>query len=73
MVNHLQAEFKEFDSCLKFETWLKHGWFHLKLYQCSEIWAGSQLEPVFGGSATRGINSLNSNLQKNKMFWIYNM
>ena len=27
-----EAEFKEFDPRLKFETRLKHGWFHLKLY-----------------------------------------
>ena len=27
-----EVEFKEFEPHLKFETWLKHGWFHLKLY-----------------------------------------
>jgi len=27
-----EAEFKEFEPRLRFETRLKHGWFHLKLY-----------------------------------------
>ena len=27
-----EAEFKEFEQRLKFETWLKYGWFYLKLY-----------------------------------------
>ena len=27
-----EVEFKEFEPCLKFETRLNHGWFHLKLY-----------------------------------------
>ena len=27
-----KAEFKEFEPRLKFEKWLKYGWFHLKLY-----------------------------------------
>ena len=27
-----EAEFKEFEPRLIFETWLKSGWFHLKLY-----------------------------------------
>ncbi len=26
------AEFKEFEPRLRFEPWLKYGWFHLKLY-----------------------------------------
>ena len=25
-----EAKFKEFESWLKIETWLKNGWFHLK-------------------------------------------
>ena len=27
-----EAEFKEFEPWLKFETFLKYDWFHLKLY-----------------------------------------
>ena len=27
-----EAEFKEFEQRLKFETRLKYGWFYLKLY-----------------------------------------
>jgi len=27
-----EAEFKEFEPWLKFETRLRYGWFHLKLY-----------------------------------------
>ena len=29
---HLEAKFKEFEPRLKFDSWLKDGWFHLKLY-----------------------------------------
>ena len=43
----IEAEFKGFKARLEFETRLKHGWFHLKLYSVF------QLEPVLGGSATR--------------------
>ncbi len=28
----MEAEFKDFESGLKFESRLKYGWFHLKLY-----------------------------------------
>ena len=28
----MEAEFKDFESGLKFEPRLKYGWFHLKLY-----------------------------------------
>ena len=31
-INQPEAEFKEFEPQLKFETRLKYGWFHLKLY-----------------------------------------
>ena len=48
----LEAELKEFEPCLKFETWLKHGWFNLD-------------EPVLNWKRfllvqQRGLNSLNS-------------
>ena len=29
---YTEAEFKDFEPGLKFETRLKYGWFHLKLY-----------------------------------------
>jgi len=45
----LEAELKEFEPRLKFESRFKHGWFHLKLYS---VWAGAKLEPVFDGSVT---------------------
>ena len=47
-----EAEFKEFESRLKFKQRLKYGWFHLKLYLIFQD-AGAQLKPVFGGFETR--------------------
>ena len=32
-----EAEFKEFDPRLKFETRLKYGWFHLKFIQSFKV------------------------------------
>ena len=43
-------------------------------YECFEIWAGAQLEPVIGGLATRfkffkiSVGSLKIHLQSHKMF-----
>ena len=48
-----EAELKEFEPRLKFETGLKYGWFHFKLYSMFKIWAGVQLKPVFGGFETQ--------------------
>ena len=55
----LEAEFTEFKPCFKFETRLKHGWLHLKLYSVSRF------EPVlnwnrFLAVQRRCLNSLNS-------------
>ena len=33
LFSHPVAEFKEFERRFKFKPRLKHGWFHLKLYQ----------------------------------------
>ena len=44
-----EVEFKEIVPCLKFETQLKHGCFHLKLYSVFQDWASAQFEPVFSG------------------------
>ena len=36
--------------------------------QCFEIRAGAQLEPVFGGSATRGLKFIKFDLRRTKCF-----
>ena len=48
-----EAEFKEFESRLKFETRLKYGWFHLIFYSMFQDLSRRQLKPVFGGFETR--------------------
>ena len=48
----LEAELKEFEPCLKFETWLKHGWFNL--VESVLNWKRFLLVQQ------RGLNSLNS-------------
>ena len=60
-----EVEFKEFEPRFKFETRLKYGWFHLKLYSMFKIWAGAQLKPVFE-ELRRGSNSLNSDYKNYK-------
>ena len=36
-IKRAEAEFKEFGSQIKFESRLKYGWFHLKLYSMFKI------------------------------------
>ena len=43
----LEAEFKEFDPRLKFETRLKYGWFHLELYSMFQDLSRRSFETVF--------------------------
>ena len=48
-----EAEFKEFERRLKFETRLKYCWFHIKYCnKCFKIEAIAQLNPVFSGFET---------------------
>ena len=42
-----EAEFKEFDRRLKFETRLKYGWFHLKLYSMFQDLSRRSIETGF--------------------------
>jgi len=46
-IKRSEAEFKEFEPRLKFETWLKHGWFHLKLYSMFQDLSACSIETVF--------------------------
>ena len=57
------AEFKEFEPRLKFETRLKYGWFHLSLYS------------MFQDLSRHGSNSLKSKLMTflNLKFLYYNI
>ena len=43
------AEFKEFESRLKFKPRLKYGWFHLKLYSIFQDLYRRSIETGFGG------------------------
>jgi len=52
-VGYSEAEFKEFDSRLKFKTWLKYGWFHVKLYSMFQDLNRRSIETGFGGFKTR--------------------
>ena len=42
-----EAEFKEFDPRLKFETRLKYGWFHIKLYSMFQELSRCSIETGF--------------------------
>ena len=42
-----EAEFKEFDPRLKFETRLKYGWFHLKLHSIFQSLSRRLIETGF--------------------------
>ena len=44
----VEAEFREFELCLKFETQLKYGWFHLRWFSVFRVF-----EPIFSGLAMR--------------------
>jgi len=48
-----EAEFNEFEPRLKFETRLKFGWFHLKLYSVFQDLSRRSIETVFCGFKTR--------------------
>ena len=45
--NSSEAEFKEFEQWLKFETRLKYGWFHLKLYSMFQDLSRRSIETGF--------------------------
>ena len=49
---HSEAEFKEVDPRLKFQTWLKHGWLSVEIiFSVSRFEPDhAQLDPVFGDS-----------------------
>ena len=49
----IEAEFKEFEPRLKFETLLKYSWFHLKLYLMFHDLSRRSIETGFGGFETR--------------------
>ena len=48
-----EAEFKEFEPRLKFETGIKYGWFHFKLYSMFQDLSRRSIETGFGGFETR--------------------
>ena len=45
--NSSEAEFKEIEQWLKFETRLKYGWFHLKLYSMFQDLSRRSIETGF--------------------------
>ena len=45
--NEPEAEFKEFELRLKFETRLRYGWFHLKLYSMFQDLSRRSIETGF--------------------------
>ena len=45
--NSSEAEFKEFEQWLKFETQLKYGWFHLTLYSMFQDLSRRSIETGF--------------------------
>ena len=49
----IEAEFKEFEPRLKFETLLKYSWFHLKLYLIFHDLSRRSIETGFGRFETR--------------------
>ena len=55
----LEAEFKEFESHFKFETRLKHSWFHFKIYLVFRDLSRRLIVTVFLAVQRRGLNSLN--------------
>ena len=42
-----EAKFKEFEPKLKFETWIKYGWFHLKMYSIFQDLSQGSIETGF--------------------------
>ena len=52
IVGNPEAKFKEFEPRIKFETRLKYGWLHLKLYSMFQDLSRCSIEPVFGGFET---------------------
>ena len=44
-----EAEFKEFMPRLKFETRIKYGWFHFKLFSMFQDLSRGSIETSFGG------------------------
>ena len=56
----LEAEFKEFEPLLKFETRLKYGWFHVKLFSMFQDLSRRSIKTGFSVDLRRGSNSLNS-------------
>ena len=68
-----EVEFKEFEPGIKFETRLKNGWFHLKLYLMIQDLSRHSIENRFLADLRRGSNSLNSepvSLKVNEIFKI---
>ena len=57
-INQPEAEFKEFEPQLKFETRLNCGWFHLKLYAMFQD-LSRRLKPGFGGFDISKISLIN--------------
>ena len=49
MFKQPQAEFKEFEPRFKFESRLKFGWFHLKLYLICQNLSRRSIETGFWG------------------------
>ena len=45
--NRSEAEFKESEPRLKYETRFKHGWFHLKLYSMLQDLSRRSIETGF--------------------------
>ena len=46
-IDNSEAEFKEFEPWLKFQTQLKYGWFHLKLYSILQDLSRRSIETGF--------------------------
>ena len=63
-----EAEFKEIEPRLKFETRLKYGWFHLKLYSIFQVLSGRPIETSFLADLRRDSNSLNSHYKNSRIF-----
>ena len=59
-----EAEFKEFGPRLEFETRLKYGWFHLKLYSMFQDLGQRSIETGFWRIWDGGANSLNLDSEK---------
>ena len=67
-----EAEFKEFEPRLKFKTWFRYDWFHLKLYSALRDLSRRSIGTGFMAVQWRGFNSINS-ASGCKSPWIINL